>query len=753
MGRKGKVEITVGYKYYAGIHMVICEAADYISKLKIGDKNVPLRTIIGHGPDGPYSVFIDEVSENSSVYVEEPDLFGGEGGEGGVQGEFDVMFGRDGQAQNEYLRNKLGPDVPSFRGVVSLVAKQMYLSAMNPYIKPWKVKASRFPGPWEEYGVHKVGSLIGPANANPANIIYEIITENNIGPIHEGSFLNAAFKLKLEGLGMSVAWSGGSIEEFLQMILNHIGGVLYVDPVTGEFVLKLIRGDYLEFIDFMPVIDESVVKEMVSYQRTALSDTINQLTVYYTDMETGEERSVCVQNLANIAAQGKIVPDEKKYLGITDLSIATKIAMRDLVSASSTLSKLTIKVAPTVHTKSLRPGDVIVFKWQKLGIDKMVFRVGEINFGTLQDSTITIEAVEDIYALPTASYIEGQPSYWQDPVTTPQPCPQQKIFEIPYWDIVRTMSPADFDYLPKNEGVGFVGAVGTRPGTAFNYDFYTSSYSSGTYTVKDTESFCPVAFLANPVGYTDKTWQITNGVDLDLVKTGSPFYAMIEDEIITINNISTGEIEVGRGCLDTVPKPHAAGTAILFVSGWQSVDQTERVEGQTVYGKICPRTGKGVLGLSSAPTMQIKLEGRFDRPYPPANFRINEIPYPENIEIEGSFLLSWYNRNRTQQTAYILSDDDFNVTPEPGTTYTVEIRSAEDNHLVARETGITTYEKTMAPLSEDGLLYVNLWSERDGYSSWQKHEIPIEYYRAPRRVDQSGEIRTTEDGTIRITEG
>lgn len=730
MGGKGKVEATVGYRYHLGLHMVFCDAADALLAIAVGDK----------------TAWTGNVTSNSTIYINKPDLFGGEEKEGGVQGYVDVMFGGDTQGVNSYLRNKLGPNTPAFRGVVSLVAKQVYVAAMNPYVKPWKARFRRIPASSWQSSYANIGG-----NANPVHIIYELITEHGLGQIDQTSFTNAARTLYNENFGISTIWSGGSIEEFLQMILDHIGGVLFVNPTTGLFQIRLIRNDYN--ISSLPVLDETSIKEMVSYQRIALSDTVNQLTIYYTDFDTNEERSVCVQDLANFAAQGKIVSAEKKYLGITNLSLATKVAMRDLAASAAMLSKLTIKVSRKAY--NLLPGDVFVFKWPKLGIEQMVFRVGEVNYGTLSDSTITIEAVEDVYSLPTASYIEIQDPYWQEPVGDPTPCPQQKLMEVPYWDLVRSMSPADFDYLPKNEGLGFVSAVGSRPGgVALNYDLYTSTSSDSGYVKRDTESFCPIAFLAAPVGYTDTTWQIENGVDLDLVRTGDTFYAIVEDEIVRVNTITTNSVSVARGCLDTVPKPHAAGVVVFFASGWQSVDQTERVSGQTIYGKLCPRTGKGVLELSQAPTLNITLADRFDRPYPPAYFRINGSAYPDGMTIEGGSLnLSWYHRDRTQQTAYLVADTEGNIGPEAGTTYTVEVRKVSDNSLVTSETGITGNTATIDPLGQDMQVYVDLWSVRDGYASWQKHRITIDYYRAPRRLTESGELRATEDGTIRITEG
>lgn len=730
-GGKGEVSITVGYRYYVGLHMAVCEAADALLAIAVGEK----------------TAWTGNVTSNQTIYINQPNLFGGEEKEGGVQGYVDVMLGGDSQGQNAYLVSKLGSDVPAYRGVLSIVAKQCYVSALNPYIKPWWAKVRRIPAKnW-----YSSYATISGGYANPVHILYELITDHGLGQIDNTSFQNAAYKLYQEGFGLNFIWSGGSLEEFMQDILNHIGGVLFVNPTTGLFQIRLIRNDYT--VSSLPLLDESNIKEMVSYQRIALSDTVNQLTIYYTDANTGEERSVTVQDLANFAAQGKIVSDEKKYLGIPTLALATQVAMRDMQISAAMLSKLTIKVNRRAY--NFVPGDLFRFKWPKLGIEQMVFRVGEIDYGTLNDSTITIEAMEDVYSLPSATYVEVQNPYWQDPVTDPQPCPQQIAVEIPYWELARSLSPADFDYLPKNQGVGFLGTLGSRPsGVAFDYSLYTATSANGTYTKVGKGNFCPIAFLSQAVSYTDTTFQIENGVDLDLVKTGQYFYAIIEDEIVRVNSITTNSVSVGRGCLDTLPKPHNAGATIYFASSWYGLDRTQRVSGQTIYAKLCPRTGKGELALSSTSYVSRTMNSRFDRPYPPAYLRVNNIPYPQNAFIEGADIkLDWYHRSRSQQTAYIVVDTESNIGPEAGTTYTARILKASDNSVLASQIGITSNTYTFSALSQDTDIYVELWSVRDGYESMQKHRYFMQHLRTQRRLAQNGDIRVTEDGTIRIVEG
>ena len=125
MGGSSK-SVTVGYKYYVGMHMVLCRGpVDYMKEALVDDKSA----LLGNFGSGTYGIFKE-------------DLFGGESREGGVSGLFDVMNGESTQTVNSYLASKLGALVPAFRGVLSVVLRQMYLG-INPYLKKWSFLAQR----------------------------------------------------------------------------------------------------------------------------------------------------------------------------------------------------------------------------------------------------------------------------------------------------------------------------------------------------------------------------------------------------------------------------------------------------------------------------------------------------------------------------------------------------------------------------------------------------------------------------------
>ena len=61
MGKKSKT--TIGYKYFMGIHMALSRGPlDEVVEIRVGDKEAWKGSITG----------------NAEVYIDKPDLFGGE---------------------------------------------------------------------------------------------------------------------------------------------------------------------------------------------------------------------------------------------------------------------------------------------------------------------------------------------------------------------------------------------------------------------------------------------------------------------------------------------------------------------------------------------------------------------------------------------------------------------------------------------------------------------------------------------------
>ena len=128
MGSKKKQ--VIGYKYFLGMHLVICHGpVDSIQKIIVGDREA----------------WSGNVTASGDITIAASELFGGDKKEGGISGTVNVMMGELTQAKNTYLQSKIQTLIPAFRGVVSLVLKQCYVCAMSPYPKAWAIKVKRIP--------------------------------------------------------------------------------------------------------------------------------------------------------------------------------------------------------------------------------------------------------------------------------------------------------------------------------------------------------------------------------------------------------------------------------------------------------------------------------------------------------------------------------------------------------------------------------------------------------------------------------
>jgi hypothetical protein len=124
-GGKGG-DITVGYRYFLGMHMALCHGPiDNINKIEVDGR-----------------IAWEGVSTGQSIMVDAKNLFGGDKREGGVSGVVDIEFGKADQQPNDYLSSVLPGANPAYRGVACAVLRQCYMGN-NPYLKPWAFTAQR----------------------------------------------------------------------------------------------------------------------------------------------------------------------------------------------------------------------------------------------------------------------------------------------------------------------------------------------------------------------------------------------------------------------------------------------------------------------------------------------------------------------------------------------------------------------------------------------------------------------------------
>lgn len=710
MGGSSK-KVTVGYKYYLGMHMILCHGpVDKVTRIEVDGKTA----WSGNGTGGP-------------IYVNSPNLFGGEEREGGIQGTVDIDMGGPLQGRNTYLQGQLGADIPAYRGVLGAVLRQVYVG-LNPYLKRWAFWASRIHV--RQNGIPQWYDEKSEINGdmNPAHIIRECLTDPDWGmgypeaDIDDASFKAAADQMYDEGMGMSLLWDRSvTLEEFIQTVLKHIDASLYVDRFTGRFVLKLARGGY--DINSLLVLGEAEIDRITDFKRNTIGELINSVTVVYWDASTGKNGSVTVQDIALAAQQQSTVSTTKQFPGFTNGAIATQAAQRSLRALSTPLASGTLYV--NRKAASLNVGDVFVLNWPRYGITKLVMRVANIEMGSLGSNAIKIQAIEDVFSLESAVYAPPPPSEWTNPISAPAPCPYHNVIEAPFWELVQRLGETEARNIPLLSG--FIVATGVRPsGDASNAKLY-SNPTDTAWEEAGTVDFCPTAVLAAPIGPLTTVLPIQSGVDLDIVQVGT--YAQIGPELVRVDAVTDTTLTVGRGVLDTVPVEHAEGTRVFFSDAYFETDTVEYASGETARIRLLPATGMGVLPIGSAPTQTVAIGGRSGRPYPPGRFRINNIDYPSAIGT-ATIGVSWHHRDRLQQTATLLDTTAGNIGPEPGTTYTCRLLRVDTSAVLDEVTGITGNGATLTTTYE-GRVRVEVFSLREGRESFQRHRWDFDYTPPP----------------------
>jgi hypothetical protein len=121
-------KVTVGFRYFLGMHKGLVHGpVDVLQRIRVADKVVWVGAQEGSG----------------SFEITQPKIFGGKDGEGGIEGTFTFANGEPLQLPSEYLQENLGEPIPAFRGVSCGILEQMYVSANNPYLKPWAFYLTR----------------------------------------------------------------------------------------------------------------------------------------------------------------------------------------------------------------------------------------------------------------------------------------------------------------------------------------------------------------------------------------------------------------------------------------------------------------------------------------------------------------------------------------------------------------------------------------------------------------------------------
>ena len=586
MGRKNNSQV-LGYRYLFGIHMGICRGpVDELVEIKVGDKTAWRGSVRGVAEPGTVGPFVPTPVD---VPIDAYELFGGEDGEGGVQGTLTVMMGGPNQTAPANLGAVLKTPMPGFRRRLTVFFDGI-VSMINPYPKPWQFRVRRALGGWDgdpwyperaiisltrevsagetqgssetqrisqvssqrvletSPGVYQAGVVAGgvfesfdsvylrlddastitfiagthytasgntitftsdgvafaggaasllanellleytfvittfnPTGGlgdvliqamNGVHIIYEAYTNREWGrglpreALDEASWREAADTLFLERFGLCIRWTRTSeIKEFIQVILDHIGAVVYPDRTTAKIKIKLIRDDYVRAN--LPLFDiESGLLEVSEAAVSAQPQMINEVRVSYRDPVTNEDRTVRANNLAAVQAAGGVTNTmTKQYKGLPTAELASRVAKRELRAMSPSIRKFNLVFDRRGF--DLVPGGVVRVQDLSRNLPDSVLRIGQVDYGSMADGRIKVVAMQDVFGLPARGFTTIGPPQWTPPNN--RPCVgTTEVFEMPYRSVYRAFSQADFSFITDTSA--FAGVI-VAEGNPLNLSF------------------------------------------------------------------------------------------------------------------------------------------------------------------------------------------------------------------------------------------------------------------------------------------
>jgi hypothetical protein len=263
----------VGYRYSYGLDLALCWGpVDSLNAVEVDDGFIMKANETFAGKTAPAEGLIrGTIASDFYQYTGMIDrgFFGGEKTGGYLAGDMTFYFGTDTQPVSPYLKSKnaglidlLGTGntadyVPKYelltaqKGICHLIWEGGVLGE-RPTAPQFKIHISRYPtGLSTAYSRVNTDTVTGQADANPAHVIYEILTDTNWGLnldpvlIDRQSFLDVAEQLFTEGNGFSYTiQTPKQAKKVIDKVNDQINSTLTQNN-EGKFVLKLLRETYL----------------------------------------------------------------------------------------------------------------------------------------------------------------------------------------------------------------------------------------------------------------------------------------------------------------------------------------------------------------------------------------------------------------------------------------------------------------------------------------------------------------------------
>lgn len=634
--------ITTGFKYFLGFQFGVCRGEDVdLLRIIVGDKEA----------------FSGLLSGESSTFINKPNHFGGdEFGAGGLRGTFRWYPGTAGQSSSTYLSTfqSVGGTTLNYKKTAYGVFERGEHGTQT-NIESWKFEVRRISN---GLGLGGGTHIVNGFDMNPMNVLYELLTDNEWGfnlplsKVDTAVMTSVAGVLFSEGNGISMILDSNlTALEFLDEIERQIDGLIFQDPETGKYTVKLARFDYT--IGALPLLDEDNLIEVADYSQGTWEQTSNQVRISFANRlnDYADDYGVYFDG-ANAQIQGggtvttaKNIPISMNFPGVKDAGLAAKIASREGRSLSIPLGKATFKVTRDLY--NLKPGSV--FKWTDAarGITELPMRVQRIDYGTLVDGPLLIDAIQDVFSSADASFGSPPITGWTPPADAliAFPVAEQLAIEAPralryrdpelsgvptnskLWCAARNQrGEVEFLITERNASGAPAGVFNTNGEVqAFvkigqlqsNLDSGTNGTASFIVTATpDTQGDIEDAFVDNPD-------VVEKGTDLlNCILIGSEFMLA---GAATISGPDVSLTGVHRGVMDSAQEPHLAGDDVYVVFSGAGLSEGNITPTHNVDVRLIPRSISDELPSASANTIALTMANRLRRPYCPSRVSLNNV--------------------------------------------------------------------------------------------------------------------------------
>lgn len=559
------------------------------------------------------------------------------------------------------------------------------------------------------------------ADINPIHKIREILTDDTAmnkpeSDINDVNFKKAADVLYTEKLGISWSVTEKSCLEAINELCGHIEAGVRMNRQTGLYEMVLFRDDWFaeNEVHTLPV---NKIKGMQLDGATSADELINKLNVSYYNQSAIKNSSFSIaENAAIRNLNGHENSDDVKFPYFMHQRNAAIVSQWKLKQVSTPVWQGTFTTG-FYEARKWNRYDLLKLEWPRKWVGTILVRIMKINLGTGTDVSIDFVEVVSYSSDLSSSIVIDTPVD-----TTPKP-PQPalfKAFELSYLEAVQLNGQKAVDEaLAYNPDAGYAAVIAQRPqSNSLNALMYTDI--GNDFERAGAIVYSETAELDQSLSKMDHAFIVKKAGDIDMVSTGTQITVNNEIMVYQSYDEETGLLTVKRGALDTIPQNHLAGSFLYFADDFVTVDPTEYVTGEIINVKALTTTPSGILNLDDVDAQQVEIKARANRPYPPANVKINNEYWPAYFD--DDFTLTWSNRNRLQQTGGIpLGYFESGIALEDNTQTLLVVTELDENQVELATNNVNVTESNSYTLLESTMdantrsLHINLKTVRDGY--------------------------------------